>query len=346
MRKEVLWAIVAGVILGLIVAFGVYRINSSISPKNHNGSEPSPTPASNIGEFKVVLDKPENDDVVTGSTVTVSGLTHGASWVTLSGESGDYTIQADSSGAFSQDVDLIPGVNQIKVTAFEASGAQSATEVLVVYSSSFETRTLPTGTPNANASGTADIRAKIAQDVANTLSRPKAYIGTVTDITDSTIQIKNAASEIEQISINADSTAVVNSTTSISKNVKTTDIAIGDFIVAMGYIDANSVLDAQRILITTAVSEPKIAVNEAKVVSATKKSLTVSVLPNNSEDTVLPDVNTDIEAIVSGASKSARFNYVVTGDMIIYVVTTDSKGVETVRSIFDLTPPPPPTPKG
>jgi len=322
--------------LGLIVAFGVYRINSTISGKNH-ASFTTPTPKSGaLGEFKIVLDKPENDDVITNDSVAVTGLTKPLAWITLSGENGDYIIQSDSTGAFSQSVELTPGVNQIKVTAFEASGKESVTQVLVVYSSSFHERTLPTSSPNGNASETSDIRAKVAQDVANTLSRPKAYIGTVTDITDSTIQIKTTASEIKQISATADGTTVINSTGTTSKAVKTTDIAIGDFIVAMGYIDGNSVLDAQRILITDSITEPKITVSEAKVKSATRNALIINAVSGNKEDSVVPDVNTDIEAVKDGKSASARFSSISADDIIIYVVTTDSKGNDSVRSIFQL----------
>jgi hypothetical protein len=339
MRKEVLWAVIAGIILGLVVAFGVYRINSTISGnKSRNNidlSTPTPPPGTS-GEFKIVLDKPAENDVVTQNLVTVSGLTKPSSWVTFSGESGDYTIQSDASGAFAQDVDLIPGINQIKVTAFETSGGKSATEVLVVYSSSFQVKTVPTGSPNSNASGTADIRQKVAEDVANTLNRPKAYIGTVTDITDSTIQIKTTESQIEQISVSADKTSVVNSTGTTSKTVKITDIAIGDFIVAMGYVDGNSVLAAQRILITDLIAKPKIDVFEAKVTSATKKALTVNKLADNSPDTVQPGTKTDIEAVKNGKSVSTKFGSIVAGGTIIYVVITDDKGVGSVRSIFQV----------
>jgi hypothetical protein len=336
MRKEVTYAVVGGIILGLIVAFGVYRINSVVSGKNHiNFATPTPQSAP-PGELKIVLDKPENDDVVINDSVTVTGLTKPLTWIVLSGENGDYIIQSDSTGTFSQDVELIPGVNQIKVTAFEISGKESATQVLVVYSSSFKERTLPTGSPAESASDTSDIRAKVAQDVANTLSRPKAYIGTVTDITDSTIQIKTTGNEIQQISVSASGTTVTNSTGVTSKTVKTTDIAIGDFIVAMGYIDGNSVLSAQRILITNPVTEPKIVINEAKVASVTKKALTINIISDNTQDSVVPDVNTDIQAVKDGKSAAAKFSSISASDTIIYVVTTDSKGNDTVRSIFQL----------
>jgi hypothetical protein len=334
MRKEVAYAIVGGIVLGLIVAFGVYRINSTISGKNRGAGIATPTPKSAaLGEFKVVLDKPGENDVITTDSVIVSGLTRPLSWITFSGEDSDYIVQSDTSGVFSQDVELTSGVNQIKVTAFEASGRTSATQVLVVYSSSFREKTLPTDSPNA--SDTSDIRAKVAEDVANTINRPKAYIGTVTDITDSTVQIKTMGSEIKQISASAESTTVINSKGTTQKTVKTTDIAIGDFIVAMGYVNGNSVLVAQRILVTNPVTEPKITVNIAKVASATKKVLTVNTVSDNKEESVQPDVNTDIKTIKDGGSIAAKFSSIVPENIIIYVVTIEENN-SSVRSIFQL----------
>jgi hypothetical protein len=349
MRKEVLYAIIAGIILGLIVAFGVWRINSSMSGKKESAisfATSTPEPTDNANSSNIVLDKPANDDVVTTDTVTVSGLTKPTSWVTLSGENGDYTVQSDTSGGFSQDVNLVPGVNQIEVTAFYPAGDGSGqtsnnTQVLVIYSSSFQTKAAATSSPatgsaDLNATAPAAIQQKVAQDVANVVSQPKAYIGTVTDVTDSSIEIKTMASDIGQISIDPTSTTVINSTGTSPKTVKTTDIAIGDFIVAMGYVGNDSVLSAQRILVTDAVTAPKISVTEAKVASATKKALTVNKVADNSQDTVQPDKNTDIEAMINGQSTSAKFASIGANDTIIYVVTTDATGVSSVRSIFDV----------
>lgn len=339
MRKEVTYAIVGGIVLGLVIAFGVWRINSTISGNKTQISLATPTPKPGaLDEFKIVLDKPENDDVVTQDTVAVSGLTKPLSWVTLSGEGSDYIIQSGTNGEFSQDVDLTPGVNQIKVTAFEKTGAKSATEVLVVYSSSFQTKTVPSSSPIGEASETSDIRKKVAQDVANTVNRPKAYIGTITDITDSTLEIKTLATEIKQISINSQSTSVINSTGTTLKTVKTTDIAIGDFVVAMGYINGNSVLAAQRILITDPVTQPKITISQAKVTSLTKKALTVSSIPDNTEDTVQPNTKTDIQMVKDGKSIDAKFGDIQKDDLVIYVVTINDKDVSSVRSIFQLPP--------
>lgn len=331
MRKEVLWAAIIGISFGLIIAFGVYRINSTIKPEISN-PENTPSPQKNNSEFKITLDKPENDDVVTQDTISVSGITKPLSWITVSGEDSDYILQSDDQGIFLQDVDLISGVNQIKVTAFDPEGNQSIEKVLVVYSSSFQTT--PVASPSANPTSSSDsaIRQKVQEKVANALNKPKAFIGVVTDIADSTIQIKTTGSEIKQISTDPQATTVVKVTTT-SKTVKLTDIAIGDFIVGMGYVNTNSVLKAQRILITDPITEPKINAVFGKITDTSKKTLTVSSLKGGQGVDITPGTKTDIELYTKGAETRAKFASIGDGDLVIYVSDT-SGDTPVIRAVF------------
>lgn len=332
MRRELVWAGAIGISFGLIIAFGAWRINSSLKSKS---VAPTPTPNSqNIGAVTITLDKPEDNDVVTTTPITVSGITKPLSWLTVSGEKGDYIIQSDETGVFSQDVDLLGGVNQIKITVFDSLGNQSFQKVLVIYSSSFQLTVVATPTPGTSTSES-DIRANVAQKVAQALSHPKAYIGTVTDIADSTIQIKTPDSQIEQISIGGDSITVMNVKGTNNKQIKLTDIAIGDFIVAMGYVNSNSVLTAQRILVSDPITAPDISVSIAKVTSNNKKALSVASLKDNQQAAVTPDKNTALESYSNGKTKNIKLADVSQGDMVIYVI--DSSGNSPiVRSIFDI----------
>lgn len=304
MRKELIWAAVVGISLGLVIAFGVWRVNANLKPKN-NLINNTPRPKANPSEFQIVLDKPQNNDVVVEGAITVSGITKPLSWITVSGEEEDYFIQADDKGVFVQETNLISGINQIKVTAFDAEGGQSVEKVLVVYSSAFEIKTSTTVTSDATTE--ASIRQKVEAKVESLLNKPKAYIGTVTDITDSTIQIKTMESEIKQISTAASDIAVVK-TGPTSKTVKLTDIAIGDFIVGMGYINSSSVLSAQRILITDPIVEPNVSATFGTTADIDKK------------------------AVVSKTLKT-KLTKITEEEQIIFVVTQD-KEVSTVRSIF------------
>lgn len=112
-----------------------------------------------------------------------------------------------------------------------------------------------TSTDEANS-----IRDNVQKKVEEARTIPFAYIGTVTDIAEQTIQInkfifskaKEDAGEIQQISVDEENTAFVKITKSTT-SVKFSDLAIGDYIIAMGYKNGNSVLEGKRILITTAV---------------------------------------------------------------------------------------------
>ncbi|HJY98377.1 MAG TPA: hypothetical protein VJ227_01540 [Patescibacteria group bacterium] len=329
MRKELVWAAVIGIIFGLIIAFGAWRISKRPGPTT---AETTPTPAPVAGELKITLDKPQEGDVLTQDTVSVSGITKSLSWVTVSAEKGDYIVQSQENGVFAQEVDLIAGVNWIRVSVFDSEGSQSVEKVLVVYSSSFEEKTLPSPTPSTVSTESA-IRQKVAEKVAEALNKPKAYIGTVTDIADSTIEIKTIDSEIKQVSTAEEEVSVINQKGTNNKAVKLTDIAIGDFIVAMGYVNSKSVLLAQRILITDPVTEPKITAAYGTVTATSKNSITVTTFGDNQEKIISPTTKTDIEVYQEGKFILAKFANIGANDLVIYIIDADSE-TPSVRSVF------------
>ena len=301
MRKELVWAGIIGISFGLIIGFGVYRVRSKISPKEVIA--PTPIPQANLGQLKVALNKPEDFSVTTESVIEVSGITKGSSWVIASSEAGDYIAKAENDGSFSINVELEAGVNILQVTSVNNQSESSSQKVLVVYSPSFQT-TAPSSSPESSeASSESDITKAVALKVAQAGNLPKAYIGTVTDIADSTIQIKSTDSQIQQIETGKNDVNVVDSKGTTTKTVKLTDIAIGDFIVAMGYVDGDEVLDVQRILITDTMTETKITTSLGKVAKEGTKS--IEVLANDgSNQTITPDKNTEIYSYSDGKTKA------------------------------------------
>lgn len=332
MRKEILWAVIIGISFGLIIAFGAWRINSSVN-KNTSSQTPSPSPQSPISEFKITLDKPEQNDVVTQDSVEVTGITKALAWIVVSGEKGDYITQAGEDGAFSQSVDLIAGINQIKVTGLDTEGQNSTQKLVVVYSSTFETQTGPTPNPTTAASSESAIRAKVEEKVSQAMNKPKAYIGTVTDIADSTIQIKDTESQIQQISTTDSGITAVNIKGTNNKTIKISDIAIGDFIAAMGYVNTESVLKAQRILVTDPIEDSKISVSAGKVTDTSRVSISLSDLKSGDSLDIKIDSKTDLESYVDGKATSAKLSSINNGDQIIYIL--DESGTPSItRSVF------------
>lgn len=270
MRKETAWAIGIGVLFGLVLAFGVWRINVSIqnsTTKNEEVKNEVPaSPSPEAQYIKINIENPENGDVVANDTILVEGVATANSKIVISGEDRDYLVNSDISGRFSAEVNLVGGINQITATSVLGGDTESS-NVLIVYSTNFEKK---------DATQSASLKTK-------------SYTGTVTDITDTSIQIKTLKNEIKQIAVNEDA-SVVNIKDTPSKEVKISDVAIGDSIAALGTIDRSLVLTASRVLVTKPTKEVDIKIASGKY---TKGELTV-------------DKNTVYYEIVDGETEKVK----------------------------------------
>ena len=137
MRKEILFAIIAGCLFGLVIAFGIWKANTSIE-KTAIGVEEEKDEGSQIpsatSEFAITIAKPENNQVLTKNPVKVSGLTKANAWVVISSEDSDYLTKAASNGSFEEDIDLIGGVNEVIFNAYDENGKTSEAKMILVYS--------------------------------------------------------------------------------------------------------------------------------------------------------------------------------------------------------------------
>lgn len=182
-----------------------------------------------------------------------------------------------------------------------------------------------------------NIRDKVQQKLAASSKIPSSYIGSVTDISESTLQIDKFdiakqtgdSGEIEQVET-SEATKFVN----IGKTTKTisfSDIAIGDFIVAMGYKNENGVLESKRILVIEPLKPSTRKSYFGEVVSATKNKITLKV--DDSEKTFNITKNTDL--IDYASNEEIKLTDFEESDNIIVVSTDD----ENARSVFLLTSP-------
>lgn len=118
---------------------------------------------------------------------------------------------------------------------------------------------------------------KIQEKIEAASQIPVAYIGTVTDIAEATLQTKTTSDEIKQVQVDADKTDFVKVDKSI-KTVEFKDIAIGDFIVAMGYKNGNDVLETTRLLITSALEPTDRGAIAGEVTNVGKAEITIKTL--------------------------------------------------------------------
>ncbi|MBI3443238.1 hypothetical protein HY008_01060 [Candidatus Woesebacteria bacterium] len=343
MRKEVIFAVIAGSIMGLVIAFGVWRANQTLSSKKEEVkseatpqiSLPSSTPKPEVGLAILV---PENEFLSTASPIKVKGITKTGSFVAISGEDKDYVIETSASGEFEVDVELIPGANEIKVFSFDKIGLKNEKSIVVVYSSEFAKEISSTDSERAYPDTTSSaVRDKVREKIEEKLRFPRAFLGSVTDISTSTIQIKSLGGEIKQVSFDKETTTFVKVDSKAPKEVKSKDLAIGDFIIAMGFRNGNSVLEARRILITEPFKFSERIAVFGKIIGTSKNSIATT------EWSIEPQKALAVTEVKDGKAKTIRFTDIKEEDIIVAVGIPEGKILKS-RRIHVLSTEPTPTP--
>lgn len=271
MRKEVILAILAGAFFGLIIAFGLWRLNATISPDTQNQSEASPTPTP---EFGITIADPEMGQVVTESPTTITGITKPNAFVVASTDDEDYLVKAESDGGFAIEVDVVGGVNQVLIAAIDESGKMVTTSLTIAHSTEITSGASDKKDQEESTDSSDVVREKVQDKVAEARSVPQFYMGTVTDIAENSIQTRTSSGKIKQVASDGDTTFVtlVNDT----EEIEFSDVAIGDFLVAMGLINSNHVLDAQRVLITTPPGEIEREIVAGKIINISSQEVVIS----------------------------------------------------------------------
>lgn len=141
MRKEILFAILAGVTFGLIIAFGVWRANVALRPDGVSTTAPEDTSNTVEGDFGITIAKPQDYQVITSSPAVLTGISKPNVWIVISAEEEDYVAKTDGSGKFEIEVDVVGGVNEIIITAFDNDGTETQEKLTLIYSSEFAKQT-------------------------------------------------------------------------------------------------------------------------------------------------------------------------------------------------------------
>lgn len=333
MRKEIIYAIIAGSLLGLVIGFGIWRINATLS-SNKNSRPPIGTKTQQNQNSPIAIAKPSDRDVISQSPVTITGIAQAQTTLVISSDEKDYLPAPDNKGSFEVDVDLRGGINPLTVVSIDNKGNVNKQILTLIYSTEFAkiTPPTPTQTEAPTKESTSSVRKKVEEKVAAALNSPTSYLGTVTDIAESGVQLKGAAGEINQISTANNLTVIKDGKT--PKEVKLTDIAIGDFIVAMGFTTGNHVLDSRRILITTPVQPASNEYLLATAGKAGKNQLTVNGVKDGKSLTLLPATSSVVYLKSSGQLKKIKFSDIAEFDTIVAVGSFSTSGQFKARTVF------------
>ena len=160
MKKEIVFAVVIGLVIGLIITFGMYRArqamtgSSTVNPQLSASPLPSGNTANKHEPF--LVSEPADESIVADATLRVSGQAFpNAAIVILNGAS-ETVGMADDKGNFSLTLALVPGANVLTIRAM--SDARATLEVIrtVVFSTADLSATpVPTFTPKPSPSPSA-----------------------------------------------------------------------------------------------------------------------------------------------------------------------------------------------
>ncbi len=267
MRKEVIFAIFAGISIGLIFAFGAWKVAKILKPKPIVVTKKE-TPQTLI-KTHLVIDNYKDFDVVTEDP-TIKGISTPNSDIFISTSEQDFYTKSNAGGEFELKISLPAGLSELVVTDTSTSLSQ---KLNLVYST------------------------EVSDSTA-------AYVGTITDISSGTIQVKSINGSILQISTNTE-TAFVNS---LKKGieVKESDLAIGDFIVAIGTQLKNKVMNSERILITSPTAANNIKVTKIKIEKLTKTTINNITLPKKWNGPNIKDLEVDQEIYILGTENDDK----------------------------------------
>lgn len=165
MKKEVIIAIVIGLVLGLIVTYGIYRAKTSLNSSQQAAStsnDASPSPSSSLHNSLTLL-APEDESVQATSDVKVTGTTDPDALVIIFMNDLPQVIRADKSGNFSIQTKLQQGSNVITVRTLDEEGNTAEAQRTVIFTTvSLEETAVASSSAQASPSAkpTASIKPK------------------------------------------------------------------------------------------------------------------------------------------------------------------------------------------
>lgn len=211
MQKDLTLAIVSGLMLGLLVAFGIWNSQKVIVPNNtlNNNqavlSTEEETFQSNTTSGELSIETPNSHAVLTSSNLSIQGKTPDSSYIVITNND-DLYVTESSSSQFTESIALSPGVNTIFVSSVKEDGSTNNVMFPVFYSGDYAKQVVPG-----------------VESLGN--------FGAVTDKLESSFQIKDSTGQLLIVGV-SDKTTYAR-TTGTNRGATYDDIGIGDTIVVI-----------------------------------------------------------------------------------------------------------------
>lgn len=346
MKKEVLIAVVTGLILGLIITMGIFTANRSINQQRVKKQlQQSPAivlPPSENNTKTLNLTSHESFDLLDESDIKLSGVAWTNAVIALITETDTQLIQADEEGIFVFSVRLIKGFNEITLVATDETGFTQSLNLVLTYSTTqldqpiswFEKIFKPA---YAQESVTDKIKERL-QDTAeenlvdikeqlttkSTAPRKKAYIGKISTIDNDSLVLSYKDKEYPT-TLNQD-TVYTRGSAAIDRQ----DLDINDFVIILGWYDGQAEkFSAVKVNI---IDEPEAPTNrqllQGKISEIDGSKITV----NNKSLIVAKNTGLAVIGVDDPTTEDLALN-----DNLFAIVTLDSNGnIDEVNQILVL----------
>jgi hypothetical protein len=135
MRKEILIAILVGLVLGLFITYGVYQAKSSLDtpeqPPVVTGTNEVPEKENEVAG-KLTIISPKDETIQKEKNVLITGTTLADNYVIIFVNNAEIITNADDVGNFSVDAQLQDGSNIITVNSLDEDGNNSKRTLTVI----------------------------------------------------------------------------------------------------------------------------------------------------------------------------------------------------------------------
>lgn len=172
-------------------------------------------------------------------------------------------------------------------------------------------------TPSSSTStDSSSIRDKVREAIENLTNKPKAVLGSLEQISESTLQIKDEDGKLQQVATTSE-TKYARITKGKKADIKFTDLALGDFVTALGNKNGNEVLEAKRVIAYDEKPELGRQVVFGDITEAAKNILTVKQSKTNEVWTIETNKNTTFTKKIDGKMEEVEFVDLEIGDRIV-----------------------------
>ena len=329
--------LIIGLVIGLLIAGGIALVKSGLdSDKTKEGVTTETT------GILLSVSSPSQGDITSENKIIVKGSTGKDAIVVIAGGSEDAIVET-KNGAFSQEIKLAEGENEIVVYAFDPDTGESAQTIVSVLYLDEELASVPVliassheETIEKNKERVEKIKKELSTKSADLKKTGSIYkrshvFGTISAISNSTITIETKRGDVKDV-FTDDFTKFFSVGKGGRSSIKFEDLKIGEKVSVVG-IGSDDTSGKARFVVRIAKPITKRHAVLGKIKNISGNTLTLTHLTQTDREfTVIVGEGANIK--IKSRDESKKVSDIKKDDVIVAVGTVGKKGTITANKIF------------